>query len=1003
MSYNAQTIPDGIVIADFDGDGKRDVAVANYCNDAQCDGPGSVTVMLGNGDGTLRPGVSYDTGLASQAVTTADLNHDGKPDLVVPNYGDNTISVLLNNGNGTFAPAVSYATGTAPSYVAVGDFNGDGKLDLAVTNTGDASVLILIGDGHGAFASGGTYPVVAGPFSVAAGDVDGDGKLDLVVPNEGDTVVSVLRGNGNGTFQAAVNYQVGSAPYSVAVADFDGDGKLDIVTANLGDNDASVLLNRGDGTFRNAVNYAVGSFPAFVVVADLNRDGIPDLAVANYADNTLSVLRGNGDGTFLAAAGFDAGAGPLAVAAGDLNGDGAPDLAVADYEAGVTILLSASPAPAVITSPAPNSTLAGSAVTFQWSASGTATAYWIDVGSAPGSNQYFQSGSLPTSTLAMSVTTLPIDGSTVYVTMYSKINGVWVNNAYTYTAFNLGAAKGVITTPTPGSTLTGNSVSFTWTAGQGATNYWLDIGSTLGGNQYFQSGPLGNVLTTTATTLPLDGSTVYVTLWTFVGGQWLSNSYIYTALNLSTAQGVLTTPPPGSTLPDSSANFAWTAGIGATAYEIDAGSSPAGNQYFQSGNLGTSLHYIGHNMPTNSSTVYVTLYSLIGGTWYHTVYTYTAAPPAVTFLPAVHYPAGLVSWALTTGDLNGDGKPDLAVANSASSNVSVLLGNGDGTFRAVVNYATGQNPQSVAIGDFNGDGNADLVTANHQDGNVSVLLGNGDGTFRAAVNFTAGAGPHSVAVGDFNHDGHLNVAVANELSNNMSVLLGNGNGTFQPAVNYPAGSHPLQVAVGDVNGDGMLDLVVANQQSNNVSVFLGRGDGAFLPAVNYSAGNGCNAVVMADLNNDGKLDLAVADYSTGGVAILLGQGDGTFPTLRGYPGGNTSVAVADFNGDGKPDFVSVEAFGGSGNDVFVDAGYGDGTFHPTTFGFTAGVYPNSVVVADFTMAGASPRGRPILTGVESWRNKGNPAGRSSGTISNTPTTTACSPNDVKVVKPRREH
>jgi hypothetical protein len=152
--------------------------------------------------------------------------------------------------------------------------------------------------------------------------------------------------------------------------------------------------------------------------------------------------------------------------------------------------------------------------------------------------------------------------------------------------------------------------------------------------------------------------------------------------------------------------------------------------------------------------------------------------------------------------------------------VSVLLGNGDGTFQAARNFAAGNRPWSVAVGDFNGDGIPDLAVANSYSNNVSVLLGNGDGTFQAARNFAAGSFPLSVAVGDLNGDGTLDLAVANSGGNNVSVLLGNGDGTFQAARNYAVGNGPLSVAVGDFNGDGAPDLAVANFFSNDVSILL---------------------------------------------------------------------------------------------------------------------------------------------------------------------------------------
>ncbi len=280
--------------------------------------------------------------------------------------------------------------------------------------------------------------------------------------------------------------------------------------------------------------------------------------------------------------------------------------------------------PATMSTPAAGATLTGNSVAFTWYPSASAQAYWIDIGSTAGGNNYYQSGSLPTTTVSQTVDSLPTDGSTVYVTLYTLISGQWQNNQYTYTAFSSGSSKGVITTPAPGSTLTGSSVPFTWTAGTSASAYWLDAGSTPGGNQYFQSGNLGNVTTVTVNGLPTDGSQVYVTLYSFVSGQWLSNSYTYTAYTLGGQQGVLTTPAPGSQFTGTTVTFQWTAGAGASAYWLDLGSTVGGNQYYQSGNLGNVLTTTASGLPSDGSTVYARLYSFVGGQWMSNDYTYTA-------------------------------------------------------------------------------------------------------------------------------------------------------------------------------------------------------------------------------------------------------------------------------------------------------------------------------------------------------------------------------------------
>lgn len=253
-----------------------------------------------------------------------------------------------------------------------------------------------------------------------------------------------------------------------------------------------------------------------------------------------------------------------------------------------------------------------------------------------------------------------------------------------------------------------------------------------------------------------------------------------------------------------------------------------------------------------------------------------------TFQTATAYPVRQSPSALITADFNGDGKLDLAVNDGGSDAVSILLGNGDGTFQAEADYATATMPQGLAAGDYNGDGKLDLAVNDLNcpnnptcgPGLVSILLGNGDGTFQAHVEYPTGPLPDTVATADFNGDGILDLVATTGTygtNNTVSVLLGNGDGTFQPYVSYTAGTGTSFVALGDFNGDGKIDMAVANEVSNTVSILLGNGRGGFQPHIDFAAGTTANGIATGDFNGDGRLDLVVADLSSDNTVFVLLQ------------------------------------------------------------------------------------------------------------------------------------
>jgi hypothetical protein len=351
VSYDpGGTYPLSVAAGDLNGDHKPDLVVYNQNSPNES----SLGVLLGKGDGTFQPVVTYNPGGSSIEPTTvviADLNNDHKPDLAVWNGKYGSFGVMLGNGDGSFQPAATnFLCAGGNGSLAVGDVNLDGKPDLLVADDGCFdSVVVLLGNGDGTFSYG--FPQSyywsggQGADSIVAADVNGYGKPDVIVANGYNGAsdnVGVLLGNGDGTLQSVVTYYPGDwNPTSVAVSDVNGDGKPDLIVANGGSggiNTLGILLGNGDGTFRPVVATTWGGsyHPSFVVVADVNGDGHPDLVVADYSvdgdhDGAVSVLLGFGDGTFEPATTYSSGGkGAVSLAVVDLNGDGKLDLLVAN-------------------------------------------------------------------------------------------------------------------------------------------------------------------------------------------------------------------------------------------------------------------------------------------------------------------------------------------------------------------------------------------------------------------------------------------------------------------------------------------------------------------------------------------------------------------------------------------------------------------------------------------------------------------------------------------------
>ena len=822
--------------------------------------------------------VTFPVTGADYDVEVADLNGDGKPELIaesrvvtgiIRNYAWSFENVHTTGAISTSSFIISDTTNESAFNLRMVDLDEDGRLDIVsqtamFRNTTSTNEIEF--DNNVSGVSG---------LNQNWADFDLDGKTD-VITTDGGTNLLIFRNRSKpgpfrtgafATFGSSIGLSKPSANGGTAVGDFDNDGLVDIAAANPATDNMRVWRNTGGfpltaAQFVLVGDLATGDNPGRVYTGDFDRDGKLDIMLyhSTGTSNTLLSIFHNtstlGNISFNRIDLTNPSATTVATVA-DLDGDGKPEI-IATSESGNRF-----------------------SIFKNIHTSGALTA------------ASFAAPFNTTVTAPRGITTgdLNLDGKPEII--LTRAAGLLV----VYENLISSIQPPTITSFTPASGPVGTSVTIT------GTN--------------FDTTPANNIVYFGATRATVTAATPTQLVVTVPMGA--TYQPISVAINSLTAQSrqVFITTFAGEPL--SACSFA---------PKVDF---PTGN--FPTGVRLSDLNADGRpdiiTTNKNSNTVSVLLANGSGG-----------------FNPKTDYATGTFPSYVAIGDLNGDGKPDLIVANDNSAlppnYVSVLLGNGDGTFTAKTDFLVGVSPQSLALGDLNLDGKLDVIVANSNETTVSVLLGLGTGSLAARVNYPVLVGTTDIAVLDANKDSRPDIVVVNYFNNSLSILLGDGLGGLGTRTDFTTGTGPANLAIADLNGDGNTDLITSNADANTLSVLFGNGTGGFSVKTDYATGVIPRQVAVSDLNGDGILDVSVVNESSNTVSVFQGAAAGTLNTKIDFPtaSGPFGIAMGDINADGKPDLVLTNSISSTVsvlNNIV-------GTPAPTISSFTPSIGPTGTTV-----------------------------------------------------------
>jgi FG-GAP-like repeat/IPT/TIG domain/FG-GAP repeat len=834
VDFTTDIVPSSVSIGDLDGDGKSDLVVANYVGNSisvyrNTSISGSITA------GSFASKVDFISLTAPRSVSIGDLDGDGKAELAVAN-GGSFVSIFRNTTSlgsittASFASKVDIIVNGA-GISSIGDLDGDGKAELVVTGSGDISVLRNISTVGSITTSSFASPVsfvAAAASAVSIGDLDGDGKPDLVVATGSSNSVSILRNTSSTgsisstSFASKVDFTTGSAPFSVSIGDLDSDGKPDLVVSNSGSNTVSVFRNISSAgsittsSFASKVDFTTGINPFSFTIGDLDGDTKLDLAVSNSNSNTISVFLNTSPtgnitvGSFASKVDFATGLTPISVSIGDLDGDGKPDLAVANSSSGTLSILRNNPVLSpTINSFSPLSGAIGSSVVITGTGFNTSTAQ----------NFVFFGATMATVTAASSTSltvTVPTGATYQPISVLNIANGLSGFSAkpfvVTYEGFIASNALNSKVDFTTGSAPI--SVNIGDLDGDGKSDLVVANSSSNTVSVFRNTSSMGNINTSSFANKVdfATGTNPYSVSIGDLDGDGKPEMVV--ANNGSnTVSAFRNTSSVGSITTSSFASKVdFTTGVGSNPISVSIGDLDRdGRPDLVVANNGNSSVSIFRNISSVGSITTSSLASKVD-------FTTGSSPNSVSI-----------------ADLDGDGKIDLAVANGGSNTVSVFRNTSfigvitTGSYASKVDFTTGSNPFSISIGDLDGDGKPDLAVVNVFSMTISLFRNTSavgsitSGSFANKVDFATGSIPNSVSIDDLDGDGKPDLALLNG-GNKVSVFQNTSSigsittGSFASKVDFTTGTSPQSVSIGDLDGDGKPDLVVANYTGNALSI-----------------------------------------------------------------------------------------------------------------------------------------------------------------------------------------